>query len=128
MRKKLSAILILLILLVAVPQAFAQYNRSAVLSVMRGSYALLGEIKNAAKSDDYYTAALKLMELAEGFKSLQEVSPPRGSEAEWDRLHGEVVEAAFRGIGACGEKDKERLDLEISKIMELNKEGHSKFR
>jgi hypothetical protein len=128
MKKRCYLVFAVVVLLLITPQLFAQYNRDAVVSVMRNSYALIGGINTAAKANDYYTAAVKLMELAEGFKTLEQTPPPRGSRAEWDRIHNELIDAAFRGIGACGERDGKTLQAEISKIMALNQEGHGKFK
>jgi hypothetical protein len=128
MKKRLYLITAVLVLLLITPQLFAQYNREAVVSVMGNSYKLIGEINTAANAQDFYTTAVKLMELAEDFKTLEQTPPPEGSRAEWDRIHNELIRAAFRGIGACGEGDREALKAEISTIMALNKEGHDKFK
>jgi hypothetical protein len=128
MKKRFYLIIAVFVLLLITPQLFAQYNREAVVAVMQGSYKLIGEISAAANASDFYTTAVKLMELAEGFKTLEQTPPPRGSRAEWDRIHNELIEAAFRGIGACGERDSKALQAEISKIMALNQEGHGKFK
>ena len=128
MKKRFYLYVAVLVLLLVTPQVFAQYNRDAVVAVMRDSYKLIGEINSAANSEDYYTTAVKLMDLAVGFKSLEQTPPPKGSRAEWDRIHNELIEAAFRGIGACGAQDSRTLKAEISKIMALNQEGHSKFK
>ena len=128
MKKRLFLVIAVLVILLVTQQLFAQYNREAVVSVMRNSYRLIGEINAAADANDFYTAAVKLMELAEDFKTLEQIPPPRGSRAEWNRIHGELIEAAFRGIGACGERDSRALQAEISKIMAFNREGHRKFK
>jgi hypothetical protein len=127
MKKRVHLLVVMILLLLITPQLFAQYNRSAVVSAMRNSSRLIGEISAAANASDFYTTAVKLMELAQEFKALDRVPPPRGSRAEWDRIHGELIEAAFRGIGACGERDGEALQAEIATIIALNQEGHSKF-
>ena len=128
MKRRLYVFVALIVFLLITPQLFAQYDREAVVSVMRNSYRLMGEINAAANAQDYYTTAVKLMELAEDFKILEQTPPPRGSRVEWNRIHSELIDAAFRGIGACGEKDSEALKAEISKIMAYNQEGHSKFK
>ena len=128
MKRRIYLMAVAVILLLAAPQLFAQYNREAVVAVMRGSVKLLGEINTAAGAEDFYTSAVKLMELAESFKTLEQTPPPRGSRAEWNRIHNELIQAAFRGIGACGEEDGKALQAEISTIMALNKEGHGKFK
>ena len=128
MNKRFVLLVAVVVLLLITPQLFAQYNREAVVSVMRDSYRLIGEINTSAAANDYYTTAVKLMELAEAFKTLEQTPPPRGSRAEWDRIHNELIEAAFRGIGACGARDSKALQAELSKIMAFNQEGHSKFK
>ena len=110
------------------PNAFAQYNRSAVVDAMRTSYGLVQEIGKASGSQDFYTAATKLMELAQVHKGLAALAPPKGSKAEWDRVHNDLVSAAFRAIGACGERDAAKLQAEMGRIFALNKEGHDKFK
>lgn len=128
MKKRLYVVVAVVVLVLITPQLFAQYDREAVVAVMRNSYRLIGEINAAANENDFYTTAVKLMELAEDFKALEQTPPPRGSRAEWDRIHNELIDAAFRGIGACGEQDGEALKAELSKIMAYNQEGHSKFK
>ena len=128
MKKRFFLLVAVLVLLLSTPQLFAQYNQEAVVSVMRNSYKLIGDINTAAAANNFYTAAVKLMELAEAFKTLEQTPPPRGSRAEWNRIHNELIEAAFRGIGACGERDSKALQAELSKIMAFNQEGHSKFK
>jgi hypothetical protein len=128
MNRRFFLVIALMLLFLITPQLFAQYNRDAVVSVMRSSYKLIGEINTAAGENDFFATAVKLMELAEAFKTLEQTPPPRGSRAEWDRIHNELIQAAFRGIGACGERDSKALRAEISTIMALNQEGHSKFK
>jgi hypothetical protein len=127
MKKKFYIVIAALVLLLVTPQLFAQYNRDVVVGVMRGNVRLLGEINNALGAEDYYTTALKLMELAEGFKVLEQSAPPRGSKAEWERIHRESIAAAFRGIGACGEEDTGKVQAEIGRLIALRNEGHGKF-
>jgi hypothetical protein len=45
---------------------------------MRNSYKLIGEINAASNADDFYTTAVKLMALAEDFKTLEQTPPPPG--------------------------------------------------
>jgi len=118
----------LVLMSVLAPAAFAQYDREATVKVMRASGALLGQVNAAAGAKDFYAAADKLMELARGFKSLDEVAPPKGSDQEWDRIHADLILAAFRAIGACGAQDADKLKAEVGVLMGLMKEGHAKFR
>jgi len=128
MKKRFYIVVAVLVLLLVTPQLFAQYNRNAVVSVMRNNVRLLGEVNAALSAGDFYTTALKLMELAEGMKTLEQTPPPGGSKAEWNRIYNELIAAAFRGIGACGEEDTQKVKAEIANIVALQNEGHRRFR
>ena len=128
MKKRFYILVAAVILLLITPQVFAQYNRDAVVSVMRNNVKLLGEVNSALNAGDFYATALKLMELAEGMKTLEQTPPPGGSKAEWNRIYNELIAAAFRGIGACGEEDTQKVKAEIANIVALRNEGHRRFR
>ena len=128
MKKRFYIVVAVLVLLLVTPQLFAQYNRNAVVSVMRNNVRLLGEVNAALNAGDFYITALKLMELAEGMKTLEQTPPSGGSKAEWNRIYNELIAAAFRGIGACGEEDTQKVKAEIANIVALRNEGHRRFR
>jgi hypothetical protein len=95
---------------------------------MRANGAALGALNQAVKAGDYYTAALKLMDLAVGAKAMLAIQPPEGAKADWDRINNDIVLAAFRGIGACGTQNMEALKAEVAAVVALNREGHAKFK
>jgi hypothetical protein len=116
------------VLLLVTPQLFAQYERDAVVSAMRDNVRLLGEVNSALNARDFYTTAVKLMELAEISHRLSRMAPPQGSQAEWTRIHLESRGAALRAVGACGEEDAAKVQAEVGKLVALRNEGHGKFR
>jgi hypothetical protein len=128
MKRSITLIAAALLLVALAPSLSAQYNKELVVQKMRSNGALIGQLNTAVKANDYYTAALRLMDLAQNFKALEATDPPKGSKAEWDRIHADLIRAAFRGVGACGEQDLEQLKSEVGAIMALNKDGHAKFR
>lgn len=128
MKKRFYILVAVVALLLITPQVFAQYNRDVVVSTMRDNVKLLGEVNAALTAGDFYTTAVKLMDLAEGMKILEQSPPPKGSRAEWSRIHSELIAAAFRGIGACGEEDARKVQTEIANIVALRNEGHGKFK
>jgi hypothetical protein len=128
MKRKVVLFAALALLFVLAPQAFAQYDKNLTVTVMRDDYKLMGEVSAAAKAQDFYGAAVKLMAIADGHKRLLAISPPKGSKAEWDRLHNEVIKAAFRGVGACGTGDAAALQKEMAALGALSQEGHAKFK
>jgi len=127
MKKRFYILVAVVALLLITPQVFAQYNRDVVVSTMRNNVKLLGEVNTALNAGDFYTTAVKLMELAEGMKILEQSPPPKGSRAEWSRIYSQLIAAAFRGIGACGEEDAQKVKAEIANIVALRNEGHGKF-
>ena len=94
---------------------------------MQSANTLMGEITYTLKKDDYFATAVGLMELAKIFKSLETITPAKGSKNEWDMIHGDLIHAAFRAIGACGDEDGETMRLYIQQIAEFMKEGHAIF-
>ena len=128
MKKRFYIVVAVLVLLLVTPQLFAQYNRNAVVSVMRNNVKLLGEVNAALNAGDFYATALKLMELAEGMKTLEQNPPPKGSRAEWNRINNELIAAAFRGIGACGEEDAQKVQAEVANMIALRNAGHGQFK
>jgi hypothetical protein len=128
MKRGIALVAALLFLVVLVPTLSAQYNKTLVVEKMRSNGALFGQLNAAVGSGDFYTAALRLMDLAENAKALESADPPKGSKAEWARIYGDLIRAAFRGVGACGEQNAEKLKAEVGAIGALMKEGHTKFR
>ena len=128
MQKKYVAWLAVVTLVLFATQAFAEYNKDAVVKTMQGNMANLGAIKDAAGKGDFFTAADKLMEVAKAFKSLDAVTPVKGVKADWDRIHGALIKAAFKGIGACGEGDAAKVNAALGEIVGLMKEGHQLFK
>ena len=127
-KTKLILAVSLVLLVGLTPALFAQYDKDTVVKTMRGNLAAMQALTPAVNSKDYYTAALKLMDLAQGAKAMQAVNPPKGDKAEWDRIWSDMIQAAFRGIGACGTRNLDALKTEVGAVGALSKEGHTKFR
>jgi hypothetical protein len=125
---KTIIILLVFVLMFVSGQVFAEYNRDVVVNAMRTNGALMGELKSAVAEKNYFDAAEALMGIAQSEKILLSQAPPKGSKAEWDRIHNEIIKAAFRGIGVCGEEDIEQLNMYIVEIGALIKQGHVTFR
>jgi hypothetical protein len=130
MKKQYIVVMLsLMILTVFALQAFAQdYDKDMVREVMKANGKAMGAINEALDADDFFMAATKLMEVAQSMKSLDAVTPPKGSKEEWDGIHGDLVKAAFKGIGACGEEDADKVKQYLGEIGALIKEGHKAFR
>ena len=128
MRKSVVSVLSMVVVILLATQVFAEYDKEFVVEKMRANGAAMGALNKAAGEGEFFAAAEQLMEIAKNEKALQAVEPPKGSEEEWNRIHGDIVKAAFMGIGACGEEDAEKLQEQTAKIGALIKEGHGMFR
>jgi hypothetical protein len=76
---------------------------------------------------DFFPMAGQLMKLATTMKTLDTLSPAKGSKEEWDDIHEQTIKAAFHGIAACGEEDLEKLKMSLDEISELMRKGHRVF-
>ncbi len=127
--KKISVVLLCVVVLTLfATQVFAEYDKDKVVKVMRSNGASFGGLKKAAEQGDFFKAAEKLMQIAKNMKALEDVTPQEGSKDDWKRIHKAIIKVAFKGIGACGEEDGEKLKITIGEIGSFIKEGHGLFR
>ena len=103
-------------------------DHEKIVEAMRKSRAFMGELSKAVKAEEYFTAAEKLMEIAKAMKSLETITPEKGSKEEWDNNHQDLIKAALKGIGACADEDSDTLKAYIREITGLIKEGHRIFK
>jgi hypothetical protein len=129
MRKRYIVGLSVVVLALFSLQTFAQdYDKDMVVEVMRVNGAAMGAINKAVEAGDFFTAATKLMEVAQNMKTLDAVTPERGEKEEWDAIHGDLIKAAFKGIGACGEEDADMVKQYVGEVGDLIKKGHGAFK
>ena len=128
MKKRYVLSVCLVVLVLFATQVFAEYDKDMVVKVMKSNGAAMGDLKKAAEGGEFFMAAEKLMEIAKNMKSLEKMTPTKGSKEDWDKNHGALIKAAFKGIGACGDEDAEALNKYIGEIGALIKEGHGMFR
>jgi hypothetical protein len=127
-KKNVALAFALFFLIDLLPTASANHNQDLVEKETRSNAYLIGQINAAIVAKDFYTAAVWLTELAQNFKAIDGTDPAKGSKTEWKRIHADIISAAFRGVGACGEQDLQKLKAEVAAIIALNKEKRSKFR
>ncbi len=128
MQRRYIVAVCVVVLMVCAVQVFAEYDRDAVRAAMQKNASLYGEASKAAAAKDYFTAADKLMEIAKVFKSLDVINPDKAPKADWDRIHKEMIKAAFRGIGACADEDDAKLKAALDDLAKFRNEGHKMFR
>jgi hypothetical protein len=103
-------------------------DHEKLVEAMSESAAVLEDVNDAVKAEEYFTTAERLMGLAKIFKSLESIIPEKGTKEEWDTIHGNLIKAAFKAIGACADEDGNTVRGFIKEIKGIMKKGHGVFR
>ena len=112
MKKRYVVMLSVVVLALFSMQALAQeYDKDAVVKIMRDNGAAMKAVNEALAAEDFFTAGTKLMDIAQSMLALNAFTPSKGSKEEWDNNHHALAKAAFKGIGACGEEDAEKVKM-----------------
>ena len=128
MMKKVVVVFCSVVFMLFAAQSFAEYDKELVVKVMQANGASMGQLNKAVQDKDFFLAAETLMDIAKGMKLLDSVTPRKGSKEDWDNNHHSLINAAFKGIGACGEQDIDKLNEYVAEVGKLIKEGHGMFR
>jgi hypothetical protein len=107
---------------------FAGYDSAATKAVMKQNVKDIQELQKRAAAKDYFGTAEKFMDLAKAFKTLDQVTPPKGTKVQWQQNHDGLINAAFRGIGACGAGDDAGIKAAIGELIRYRNEGHKIFK
>jgi hypothetical protein len=116
------------VFLVSSVQVFAEYNKEVTVKAMRENYAALTKAKTAAGTGDFFAAADGLMTIAKNALMLSVMDPPKGTRDEWAATQKQLAQAAFIGIGACGEGTKAALESALAEVGTVQMKGHGKFK
>jgi len=125
MKKRLILVVVTLVSFLFLTQAAtAAYDSAQTKAAMKQAVQTFKDLNAKVTAKDYYGAADKFMDIAKLFKELESAAPPALDQAKWTRIHEGIVNAAFKGIGACGLKDDKGIQQAISEIIKLRDEGH----
>ena len=127
MRKQVVLWVVGILLIASAASAFADYDQAKVVQIMRANLQGMRSVRAGMGSEDFLAVATGFATMGHGSKQLLAMSPPKGSEADWQRINGALVDAAFEGIIAAGKNDKAAAQAALDKIGALNKEGHGMF-
>jgi hypothetical protein len=128
MVRRMLLIAFVMMLVFSASQVFAEYNTETVVRVMRGNVKLMGQLKSAIADKDSFTAADAFMELARGANKIKDYTPKRGSSDDWKKTNEQLINTAFRGIGALAAGNWEGVAEAYAEIGGLGKKGHSNHR
>jgi hypothetical protein len=128
MRKAFALLVIVASLSLFIPPAFPAYNSAAVKATMEKMPQHMTDIQTKTAARDYYGAAEGFMEIARIIKKLDVIAPAKGEKAIWDRIHQNLINAAFKGIGACGSQNDAAIKEAIVELIKYRTEGHKLFK
>ena len=107
---------------------FSAYDSVAVKAAMEKMPQHMTDIQTKLAARDYYGAAEGFMEIARLFKKLDVIVPEKGEKAIWDQVHRSLINAAFKGIGACGAQNDAAIKEAIQELIKYRTEGHKLFK
>jgi hypothetical protein len=127
MRKSFTILVIVTALSLFIPPAFSAYDSAAAKTAMQKVAQHMKDLQAKTAAKDYYGAAEKFMEVARVFKELDVINPVKGDKETWNRIHGNLINTALKGIGACGAQDDAGVKQAIQDLIKYRNEGHKIF-
>jgi len=106
----------------------APYDQAATKATMHQFIGLIGKIKPAIASGDFYAAADGFYSFAKLGEKLALTAPPKGSAADWAKTWDSFISTALTGVGAAGEKDAAKEQKALDSLLAIHNTGHSLFR
>jgi len=128
MRKAFALLVTFVSLFLFIPLAFSAYDSAAVKAAMEKMPQHMTDIQTKLAARDYYGAAEDFMEIARLIKKLDVIVPVKGEKAIWDQDHRNFINAAFKGIGACGAQNDVAIKEAIQELIKYRTEGHKLFK
>jgi len=127
--KRINAIVpVLLIVLIFAASAYADYDQSAVKAVMKTNIATMSTLKKALNESDFSGAAQAFNTFASNMKPLSQMTPPKGSKADWNAVINEFVAVAQSGAKSSGERNLDKAKKALDDLQALMKKGHGEFK
>jgi threonine synthase len=128
MRKTFVLLVIVASLSLFIPPVLPAYDGAIVKAAMEKIPQHMTDIQTKLAVRDYYGTAESFMEIARLIKKLDSIVPMRGEKAIWDLNHRNLINAAFKGIGACGAQNDAAIKEAIQELIKYRTEGHKLFK
>jgi threonine synthase len=128
MRKAFALLVTVASLSLFIPPAFSAYDSATVKAAMEKMPQHMTDIQTKLAARDYYGTAEGFMEIARLIKKLDVIVPVKGEKAIWDQDHRNLINAAFKGIGACGAQNDAAIKEAIQELIKYRTEGHKLFK
>ncbi len=103
------------------------YDSAAVKDIMRSNGSQMGAVTKAINAGDWAAVAAGFQVFAANAQKAAQYAPPKGDAKEWARIWEDFLYAAWRGIGAAGEKDAAKAKAALGALGQDQKAGHGQF-
>jgi soluble cytochrome b562 len=128
MKRHMIIIAAFLFAFIFTAQSYADYDTSAVRTIMRNNYDTLNLLKKAVKAEDFQNAEQAFKTIANGMQPLLKMTPPRGSKSEWDASINQFIAAAVTGAKVSSERNIDKVKKALDDLQAIMKKGHSEFK
>ena len=112
----------------ALPAWVSPYDPAATKEVMHANVAAQNAINKALAAGDWVAVANGFLQFAQNAQKAMQSAPPRGDAKEWANIWEDVLFAAYRGVGAAGEKDAAKAKTALDQIIANRNVGHAEFK
>lgn len=104
------------------------YDSASTKSLMHANVAAQNAVNKALAASDWVAVASGFLQFAQNAQKALQSAPPKGDAQEWTRLWEDLLFAAYRGVGAAGEKDPAKAKNALDQIVGVRNAGHAAFK
>lgn len=127
MEKWMGVALAALVLVSAVSAAPA-YDSEKVKGVMHVNFGSLQAAKKAIDAADVKAAVDAFTAIVNADQGLVGMTPPQGTQADWDKAFTDLVAIAKKGADAAAKKDWDTAKAALVDIRKAQGTGHAAFK
>lgn len=126
--KKVVVLAVFLLLVSAALGFGQQYDKDAAIALMQDNFVELGNLNKAVTAGNFEQAGLSLVRMAANISRLINITPPKGTKAEWEANIRAFLTAAWNGISACVNQDLAGLQAAAAQVKARQSACHRIFR
>ena len=104
------------------------YDKAAAKDIMHANIAAIDTVNKAMAAQDWEAVASGFMQFAQNAQKARQFAPPKGDAKEWARIWDDFLFAAYRGVGAAGDKDAVKAKAALDQIIGERNAGHPQFK
>jgi cytochrome c556 len=126
--KKILGVAVLALLALTGVSAQTAYDSAKVQTVMKTNFTSLKAAQKALKDEDSKAAAAAFDAIAKADPALVGMTPPKGSQADWDAAFNQLVADAQKGSTAAASSDWAGAKAALAALRADMKKGHEEFK